>query len=80
MRLTVLFLAILFNFLNSEESPPSLVERSKDPIQRVAGSVHLISGDYIDYAIHQETSNVDSFKVGSSYIDSEGINGSLSYA
>ena len=81
MRVFFLFLASLCTFLTAEDNaPPSLVDLSKSPIPRVAGSVNLVSGNFVEQTLHQETSGIDPYCVGTSYISSSDPDGSLGLA
>ncbi len=71
MRLFFLLFACICNLSTAEDkAPPSLVDLSHSPIPRVAGSVNLVSGNYVDQTVHHVTSGVDPYRVGTSYVSS----------
>lgn len=60
-----------------EETTFSLVNQTKSPISRVAGSVNIVSGNWVDQSIHHETSGPDPYVVAHSYISSSLEEGTL---
>lgn len=62
MRHLVCSLLLVCSFLFAEEeaSSNSLVDYLKSPIPRVAGSVNVITGDWIDQVSHYEATGPDS--------------------
>ena len=64
MKRCLLFLLFVLHALSAEEEPQiSLVNQTKSPIPRVAGSVNIISGNWVDQSTHHETSGPDPYVV-----------------
>lgn len=70
-------LCILNLFSTEEEQPVSLIDYSKSPVTRVAGSVNIISGDWIDQETHNKVSGPDPYVVAHSYNSSSLDEGTL---
>lgn len=77
MVLLVLLLLTAVHLSAEEEVDFSLVNQTKSPISRVAGSVNIVSGDWVDQFIHHETSGPDPYVVAHSYISSSLEEGTL---
>lgn len=79
MKRCLFFLLCLFQVLSAEqeEEPISLVNQIKSPISRAAGSVNIISGNWVDQTIHYEISGPDPYVVAHSYISSSIEEGTL---
>jgi RHS repeat-associated protein len=79
MRRLVCSLLLAFNLLSAEEgdSAGSLVDYLKSPIPRVAGSVNVITGDWIDQAAHYEATGPDPYVVAHSYCSASLEEGTL---
>jgi len=72
----ILLFLLLFCSIYAEDEF-SLVHLSKSPIQRVAGGVNVISGNWIDQDVHHEVSGPDGISVAHSYVSSSLEEGSL---
>ena len=79
MRRIVCSLLLMSAFLAAEEgdSPYSLVDYLKSPIPRAAGSVNVISGDWVDQTAHCETTGPDPYVVAHSYSSATSEEGTL---
>ena len=78
MRRVVCSLLLMSGFLAAEEAPPySLVDYLKSPIPRAAGSVNVISGDWVDQESHCQTSGPDPYVVAHSYCSTNTEEGTL---
>jgi hypothetical protein len=76
-RCLLFLLCILHGLSGEEESPISLVNQTKSPIPRAAGSVNIISGNWVDQSAHHATSGPDPYVVAHSYISSSLEEGTL---
>lgn len=73
----LLFLQAL-TFCHGEEEPTcSLINLTNQPVPRVYGTVNVISGDWVDQAVHIQPNGPDSLPIGHSYISSSIEEGSL---
>jgi hypothetical protein len=78
MKFSLIFLIFACHPLCAdEESAPSLVDYIKGPIPRVAGSVNVQTGNWVDQAVHQETTGPDPYTVAHSYCSASLEEGSL---
>ena len=79
MKRCLVLVLFLFHALYADEDQDfSLVNLTKSPIPRIAGTVNIITGDWIDQGAHQETSGPDPYIVGHSYVSSGEEKGCLS--
>jgi hypothetical protein len=76
-RCFVLLICILHTLAAEEDQDFSLVNLTKSPIPRVAGTVNIVTGNWVDQSIHQETTGPDPYLVAHSYISSSLEEGSL---
>ncbi len=78
MGRVLLLVLLLCRALHAEEEGDfSLLNFTKSPLPRVAHTVNIVTGDWIDQASHQETSGPDPYIVGHSYVSSSSEQGSL---
>jgi RHS repeat-associated protein len=77
MKPWLLILLIIFSSLSGEEETFSLVNQAKSPILRVAGSVNIISGNWVDQSTHYLTTGPDPYAVAHNYISSSLEEGNL---
>ena len=79
MRHLVCSLLLTFNLLAADDGDSicSLVDYTKSPIPRIAGSVNVITGDWIDQAAHHEATGPDSYVVAHSYCSASLEEGTL---
>jgi hypothetical protein len=76
-RYLALALFLLQALYAEEEADFSLVNLTKSPIPRVAGTVNIVTGNWVDQSTHQMTTGPDPYIVGHSYISSSLEEGSL---
>ena len=78
MKRCLFLLLFVFHALVAEEEQDfSLVNLTKSPIPRVAGTVNIVTGNWVDQSSHQETTGPDPYVVAHSYISSSLEEGSL---
>lgn len=76
-RLAILLILLAHSLLAEVEQDYSLVNLTKSPIQRVAGAVNIITGNWVDQSTHHATTGPDPYVIGHSYISSSIEEGSL---
>lgn len=78
MKRCLFFLLFVLHTLAAEEEPDfSLVNLTKSPIPRVAGTVNIVTGNWVDQTSHQVTSGPDPYVVAHSYVSSSLEEGTL---
>ena len=79
--MSMIFLLFLFFFspLAAEEEEPefSLTNLTKNPVEKVAGSVNVITGNWVHQQYHDEPSGPDAIPVAHTYVSSSLEEGSL---
>ncbi len=78
MRWLLSFLLLVATLSAEENEEFSLVNLTKSPIPRTAGTVNIISGNFVDQAIHTTTSGPDPYTLAHSYISSSLEEGTIS--
>jgi RHS repeat-associated protein len=76
-RYLLVFICLFQSLFCEEEIDFSLVNQTKSPIPRAAGSVNIISGNWVDQATHYETSGPDPYVVAHAYVSSSLEEGTL---
>jgi hypothetical protein len=78
MKYLVVWLMIACQILCAEEEQSvSLVNMTKSPISRIAGSVNVISGNFVDQVSHLDTTGPESYSIAHSYVSSSEEEGSI---
>ena len=78
MKRCLFFLIVILHTLVAEEEHDfSLVNLTKSPIPRAAGTVNIVTGNWVDQAAHDATSGPDPYIIAHSYISSSLEEGSL---